>query len=166
MLSAAVSGVRCLASIYNYPAGHALWALGLAIAGHGAPGAAIYPVVPNPLGVGTLFNMTRVLPLPIEAVGIKDALVSFRKPGTECSIHVDAHSAMSGISRFVHPPEALCRISKEEFEASDKAALAAKLKRFDFLVSGEASVEGFDVVMVSYGFQGFGLSELRSGRVP
>jgi len=175
------SGARLVASIYNYPAGHALWSLGQYLSApqrfSGDHGWAIHPVVPLPVSGGSiLLNFTALSPLGIEigdapsgfleALHVFEPLPSWAPQG--CLVHVDAQSAMSGISRYVHPDADVCGISKEEFvEAAltDGAYAAALLGRdFDFAVSGRRELPGFNVVAAALAYRRFDLRPLLSRR--
>mmetsp|Transcript_5777 Transcript_5777/g.13723 ORF Transcript_5777/g.13723 Transcript_5777/m.13723 type:complete len:112 (+) Transcript_5777:1-336(+) len=84
--------------------------------------------------------------MPVELKGLSSDLVcgKDREVISDCSVHVDVFSAMSGVSRFVEPDN--CVVSKLE------NATQADLQQFTFLVTEKSEVEGFRQVLAVAGY--------------
>ncbi|KAF4730087.1 hypothetical protein FOZ63_003874, partial [Perkinsus olseni] len=131
-------GARAAASIYNYPSGHAMQQLSKVVMRNRPDGAILAgrdnPAHPLLLG---RFNVSLALPVVVEDAEVagRDASRSDKEFWVEligegeglerqCVIHVDVFSAMSGVSRFVHPINTICTVDKTEgIQWTDHAAM-------------------------------------------
>ncbi|KAF4708165.1 hypothetical protein FOZ62_026164, partial [Perkinsus olseni] len=169
-------GARAAASIYNYPSGHAMQQLSKVVMRNRPDGAILAgrdnPAHPLLLG---RFNVSLALPVVVEDAEVagRDASRSDKEFWVEligegeglerqCVIHVDVFSAMSGVSRFVHPINTICTVDKTEgIQWTDHAAMS----RFSFLMSERHDTppsEEFELLFSTLGYHRLTLLPLPS----
>ncbi|KAF4700371.1 hypothetical protein FOZ62_005206 [Perkinsus olseni] len=169
-------GARAAASIYNYPSGYAMQQLSKVVM-RSRPDGAILAGRDNPAHPLLLgrFNVSSALPVVVENAELagRDASHSDKKFWVEligegdglegqCVIHVDVFSAMSGVSRFVHPINTICTVDKTEgLQWTDRAAMS----RYSFLMSERHDTppsEEFELLFSTLGYHRFTLLPLPS----
>ncbi|KAF4686171.1 hypothetical protein FOZ60_005609 [Perkinsus olseni] len=137
-------GARAAASIYNYPSGYAMQQLSKVVM-RSRPDGAVSPSSPGgtirPIHfcwvVSTYLQLSPSWWKNAELAG-RDASHSDKEFWVEligegdglegqCVIHVDVFSAMSGVSRFVHPINTICTVDETEgLQWTDRAAMVVR----------------------------------------
>mmetsp|Transcript_26105 Transcript_26105/g.64833 ORF Transcript_26105/g.64833 Transcript_26105/m.64833 type:complete len:629 (+) Transcript_26105:72-1958(+) len=171
--TAILSNIRLIASIYNYPGGHALTTLNVMMQRKhngasfiiGNETSVVEAIHPNVLGqaVSRWANVSNwirysLIPLQIDLTNetsSNPAVPHSRQqfvPGSAvgfCRLHIDASAAQNGVSRFLHPSREVCEVSKEE----DSGKVARN--HFTFLLTSRRYIPGFRPLYSSVAFDRF-----------